>query len=138
MKIKIRLNTDSYIINGKVTNIIERVREKENYDLVEIECDDWKEIRQVSFKGKVSIPMEIEDDEIIFLKVESIKNEEEKIERDIEEMNNIFKLAHKRTITYEVEDIITRMKEMFDYEIRNLNKGVCNVRKRMGKIYGRI
>ena len=120
MKVKIRLNTDSYIINGKVTNIIERVREKENYDLVEIECDDWKEIRQVSFKGKVSIPMEIEDDEIIFLKVESIKNEEEKIKRDIEEMNNIFKLAHKRTITHEVEDIITRMKEMFDYEIRNL------------------
>ena len=38
----------------------------------------------------------------------------------VEELDDIFKLAHKRTITYEVEDIITRMKEMFDYEIRNL------------------
>ena len=69
MKVKIRLNTDSYIINGNIIKILERVREKENYDLVEIECDDWKEIRQVSFKGKVLIPMEIEDDEIIFLNV---------------------------------------------------------------------
>ena len=120
MKVKIRLNTDSYIINGKVTNIIERVREKENYDLVEIECDDWKEIRQVSFKGKVSIPMEIEDDEIIFLKVESIKNPKEKIEKDINEIKKLFKLAHESLITHEVDNIITRMKEMFDYEIRNL------------------
>ena len=72
MKVKIRLNIDSYVKNGKIINILERVREKEKYDFVEIECDDWKEIKQVSFKGQESIPMEIEDDEIIFWKIEGI------------------------------------------------------------------
>ena len=120
MKVKIRLNTDSYITNGKITNIIERIRGKESYDLVEVKCDDWMDIKQVSFKGLVSIPMEIEDDEVIFWRIEGIKNPKEKIEKDINEIKKLFKLAHESLITHEVDNIITRMKEMFDYEIRNL------------------
>lgn len=118
MKVKIRLNTDSYITNGKITNIIERIRGKESYDLVEVKCDDWMDIKQVSFKGLVSIPMEIEDDEVIFWKVESIENTEEDIKKDIEEIRDFFKTEHNRIITHEIEEVLYEIEEMFEHEVR--------------------
>lgn len=79
MNLKVRLDVNSYLINCNIKRVIERVRKVEkdviSYDLVEVECNNWEDIRQIFFNGNIGIPEEFEEGEIVLWNIEEKKKE---------------------------------------------------------------
>lgn len=96
MNLKVRLDVNSYLINCKIKRVIERVRKVEkdvtSYDLVDIECTNWEDIRQIFFNGNIGIPEEFEEGEIVLWNIEEKKKEGTKY-KDIRRYIYNFKLT---------------------------------------------
>lgn len=123
MKIIVRLKRNSYLINCTITKLIKRVRKdniQNNYDLVEVECEDWKNIRLINFNGTMEIPEELEDDEIVMWQVERIDNSYNDISIDINNAKVALKGQLEKTATSEVQDIILGLQKELDIKVNQI------------------
>ena len=117
MKLTVRLKRNSYLINCTITKLIKRVRKENiqnNYDLVEVECEEWKKIRLINFNGTIEIPEELEDDEIVMWQVERIDNSYNDISIDISHIKSVLKAQLENTSTREIQDIVLELQKEFD------------------------
>lgn len=117
MKLIVRLKRNSYLINCTITKLIKRVRKENiqnNYDLVEVECEEWKKIRLINFNGTIEIPEELEDDEIVMWQVERIDNSYNDISIDISHIKSVLKAQLENTSTREIQDIVLELQKEFD------------------------
>lgn len=75
MKVKVQLTENSYLINCQIVTVLSRHithdRETFNYDLVLVECDNWRNIRQIFFNGEIGTPEECEDGQIVMWGIEN-------------------------------------------------------------------
>lgn len=117
MKLIVRLKRNSYLINCTITKLIKRVRKENiqnNYDLVEVECEEWKKIRLINFNGTIEIPEELEDDEIVMWQVERIDNSYNDISIDTSHIKSVLKAQLEYTATREIQDIVLELQKEFD------------------------
>lgn len=123
MIIKVRLSKNAYLTNCTITNTIKRIRNSKyegNYDLVEVKCENWKDIRQVFFTGVILIPEEFEDDEIVMWKHERIDNSKNDVTLDIQEIRNTLISKREKIATHEVEEILNDIREIFENRVYKL------------------
>ena len=123
MKVKVNLIKNAYLTNCTVINIIKRVRKRKNggdFDYVEVECNNWHDIRQVFFNGNILIPEEIEENEIVMWKHEKIDNNKNDITLDIEEIRKLFNKSIDNIATYEIEEILKDLQESFEIKVNKL------------------
>lgn len=96
MKVKVQLTENSYLINCKIVTVLSRhiTHDKEafNYDLVLVECDNWKNIRQIFFDGEIGIPEECEDGQIVMWNIQEQDVYEEYRQRLIDKNADILNL----------------------------------------------
>lgn len=117
MKLIVRLKRNSYLINCTITKLLKRVRKENiqnNYDLVEVQCEEWKKIRLINFNGTIEIPEELEDDEIVMWQVERIDNSYNDISIDISHIKSVLKAQLENTSTREIQDIVLELQKEFD------------------------
>lgn len=117
MKLIVRLKRNSYLINCTITKLIKRVRKENiqnNFDLVEVECEEWKKIRLINFNGTIEIPEELEDDEIVMWQVEKLDNSYNDINIDISHIKSVLKAQLENTSTREIQDIVLELQKEFD------------------------
>lgn len=77
MYLKARVNENSYLMNCEIVRILKKVRgTEEDYDLVEVKCNNWQDIRQIFFDDSIGIPEEYENEEIVTWLIK--ENEDEK------------------------------------------------------------
>ena len=125
MKIKVNVIKNSYLINGTITKIIKRVRKDKtwgSYDVVEVECNDWKDIRVIFFNGTVLVPEEFEKDEIVMWKHEKLDNSKNDTTMDIEFIRKLLNTATESIATHEVEDILMNLSECFELRVEKLQE----------------
>lgn len=117
MKLTVRLKRNSYLINCTITKLIKRVRKENiqnNYDLVEVECEEWKKIRLINFNGTIEIPEELEENEIVMWQVEKLDNSYNDISIDISHIKSVLKAQLESTATREIQDIVLELQKEFD------------------------
>lgn len=117
MKLIVRLKRNSYLINCTITKLIKRVRKENiqnNYDLVEVECEEWKKIRLINFNGTIEIPEELEENEIVMWQVEKLDNSYNDISIDIKNTKAALKGQLEKTATREIQDIVLELQKEFD------------------------
>ena len=117
MKLIVRLKRNSYLINCTITKLIKRVRKENiqnNFDLVEVECEEWKKIRLINFNGTIEIPEELENDEIVMWQVEKLDNSYNDISIDISHIKSVLKAQLENTSTREIQDIVLELQKEFD------------------------
>lgn len=125
MKIKVNVIKNSYLTNCTITKIIKRVRKNGvwgNYDVVEVECKDWKDIRTIFFNGTVLIPEELDGDEIGMWSNEKLDNNKNDVSMDIESIRKLLKNGRDNIATHEVEDILMTLQECFETRVHELQK----------------
>ena len=125
IRIKVRLDINSYLINCKIVKIIKRYRtidEAANYDLVEVECENWKDIRQIFFDNSIGTPEEMEDGEIVLWDIQEIKSNKHDIYSDIEQVRKILDVEEDNIVTHEVRELLFNIKEFVDKSIKELYK----------------
>lgn len=127
MTFNIRLCNGAYLMNCKIIELIMRVRKggkaEDNYDLVQVECDNWKDIRLVYFNGVIAVPEEFEDGEIQVWNIENLSNNYNDISVDIQNVKKILKEQLENTATFEVQKAISMLQESFDIEANRLIGG---------------
>lgn len=125
MKIKVNVIKNSYLTNCTITKIIKRVRKNGvwgNYDVVEVECKDWQDIRAIFFNGTVLIPEELDGDEIGMWSNEKLDNSKNDVSMDIESIRKLLKTGRDNIATHEVEDILMTLQESFEEKIKKLQE----------------
>ncbi len=125
MKIKVNVIKNSYLTNCTITKIIKRVRKNGvwgNYDVVEVECKDWQDIRAIFFNGTILIPEELDGDEIGMWSNEKLDNSKNDVSMDIESIRKLLKTGRDNIATHEVEDILMTLQESFEEKIKKLQE----------------
>ena len=124
MKVNVKLCKGAYLLNCTPIELIMRVRKsnkaEDNYDLLEVECNNWKEIRMVYFNGAIAIPEELEDNEIQMWKVEQLSNSYNDISIDIKNIKETLKQKFDETNTIEIQRIIYDMQQDFDIKANEI------------------
>lgn len=96
MKVKVQLTENSYLINCNIITVLSRhktnIEEALNYDLVLVECKNWKDIRQIFFDGEIGIPEECEDGQIVMWDIQEQDVYEEYRQRLIDKNADILNL----------------------------------------------
>ena len=121
MKIKVNVIKNSYLTNCTITKIIKRRRKNgvwANYDVVEVECKDWQDIRAIFFNGTILIPEELDGDEIGMWSNEKLDNSKNDVSMDIESIRKLLKTGRDNIATHEVEDILMTLQESFEEKIK--------------------
>ena len=96
---------------------------EDNYDLVKVECNNWKDIRLVYFNGVIAIPEEFEDEEIQVWNIEKLSNNYNAISLDIQNVKNTLKKQLENTATFEVQKAVSMLQECFDVQANKLIEG---------------
>lgn len=123
MKIRVNVPNGAYILNGTVTKLLKRVRRNgtnNNYDLVEIECDDWHQIRLVYFNGIIAIPEEIENNKVVIWKNEEINKSYNDISIDIHNVKIALQKLFDEVTTFDMQKFITDMQEKLDIKANEI------------------
>lgn len=127
MTFNVRLCYGAYLMNCKIIELIMRVRKggkaEDNYDLVQVECDNWKDIRLVYFNGVIAVPEEFEDGEIQVWNIENLSNNYNDISIDIQNVKNTLKEQLENAATFEVQKAVAMLQECFDVQANKLIEG---------------
>ena len=127
MTFNVRLCNGAYLMNCKIIELIMRVRKggkaEDNYDLVKVECNNWKDIRLVYFNGVIAIPEEFEDEEIQVWNIEKLSNNYNAISLYIQNVKNTLKKQLENTATFEVQKAVSMLQECFDVQANKLIEG---------------
>lgn len=123
MRLKLRIAKNTYLANYTITKLIHRTRKnkyEEDYDLVEVECEIWRKIRNIYFDGRVAIPTELEGDEIVTWDVVKIDNSKNDISMDIYEIRNAFNSIMSKISTHEIKELFKDFQKFFEEEVELL------------------
>ena len=123
MKLKLRISKNTYLANCTITQLIHRTRKnkyEEDYDLVEVECENWRKIRNIYFDGRVAIPCELEGDEIVTWDVVNLDNSKNDIAMDIYEIKNTLDSVASNIATHEVKGLFKDLQSFFEEQVQAL------------------
>lgn len=124
MKFNVKLCKGTYLINCTPIELIMRVRKgnkaEDNFDLLKVECENWKDIRLIYFNGAIAIPEEFENNEIQMWKIEQLTNSYNDISIDITNVKEMLKKQYDETNTIEIQRILFDIKKQFDIEVNKL------------------
>ena len=123
MKLKLRISKNTYLANCTITQLIHRTRKnkyEEDYDLVEVECESWRKIRNIYFDGRVAIPCELEGNEIVTWDVVNLDNSKNDIAMDIYEIKNALDSVASNIATHEVKGLFKDLQSFFEEQVQAL------------------
>lgn len=123
MKLKVKVTKNTYLANCTITQLIHRTRKskyEEDYDLVEVECENWMKIRNIYFDGGIAIPRELEVDEIVTWDVMKMDNSKNDISTDVNEIRNEFERINSNIATHEIKELFKDLQKFFEEEVELL------------------
>ena len=123
MKLKVKVTKNTYLANCTITRLIHRTRKskyEEDYDLVEVECENWMKIRNIYFDGGIAIPRELEVDEIVTWDVMKMDNSKNDISTDVNEIRNEFERINSNIATHEIKELFKDLQKFFEEEVELL------------------